>query len=184
MAEDASNTNAPQQSRLNPDNGLSRIARLRAQMERTTSENIREEGKELRQAVEQSLNVILDLTLDGNVRWLSPTWTEVVGTEVDEVKGKPIANVLIDNKEVFAEAVEALRKSDTNSKVIRFSVRMGPKSRLRKQQEDEEESEGKAQEKTSEPQGEDVRVVNLEGQGILVYDRATGEESHVSRATP
>ena len=181
MAEDVTPASTSATSKLSSDNALSRVARLRAQMERTTSENIREEGRELREAAEQSLNVILDLTLDGHVRWLSPSWTEVVGSDVEEVLDRPITDVLLDNKDIFTEAANALRSNDSNSKVIRFSVAMGPKSRLKKHRDLREVSDGEGMTTTAHDDATyDAEVVSLEAQGILIFDRSTGEESHVS----
>ncbi|KAL9089565.1 MAG: hypothetical protein Q9159_002443 [Coniocarpon cinnabarinum] len=181
MAEDTPSPAIPQPSKLGSDNGLSRVARLRAQMERTTSESIREEGRELQQAVEQSKNVILDLTLDGHVRWVSPTWTDVVGTEAEDVHGKPIADLLVENKGVFTDALEALRHNDANSKVIRFSVGKGPKSKLR-QNDDEEDfnsrTDHRGEAETAASTEHESETVDLEAQGILIYNRSTGEESH------
>lgn len=171
-------TSAP---RLSTDNGLARVAQIRAQMERTTSESIREEGKELRQAAEQSLNIILDLTLDGNVRWVSPTWTEVVGTDAADVQGKPVADIVSDRKDVFSDAATLLRDHGHSSKVVRFSVVMGPKSRWRKRQSKDsvpDDDDGEADQDSTAFDGNEI--IDLEAQGILVYDRSTGEESHVS----
>ena len=179
MSQDSSSLASAPSPKVSGDNGLSRIARLRAQMERTTSESIRAEGKELRQAAEESLNVILDLDLSGHVRWVSPTWTEVVGSEVREVQGKPITDVIAENKDVFTDAVNVLRSQDSSSKVVRFAVAMGPKSRLRKHL--QEASGGGEEDSVLQPEPpSESSLVNLEAQGILVYDRSTGEESHVS----
>jgi len=53
------------------------VSHLRAQaagsnMERSLSADIREEREDLREAAEQTLNVIMDLSLDGTIRWVSP----------------------------------------------------------------------------------------------------------------
>src|ERR1700712_5765536 len=93
------------------------VAQLRAQagglMERSLSADIREERKDLREAAEQTLNVIMDLSLDGNIRWVSPSWTDVIGTTLESVQGMPIKDIVIsENKEVFAEVVESMKKDD------------------------------------------------------------------------
>jgi serine/threonine-protein kinase RIM15 len=68
------------------------VSQLRAQaggqMERSLSADIREEREDLREAAEQTLNVIMDLSLDGRIRWVSPSWTDVIGTTLESVKGK------------------------------------------------------------------------------------------------
>lgn len=147
----------------------------RVQMERTLSEDIREEREELKQAAEQSLNVILDLGLDGNVRWVSPSWTEVIGTPIETVQGKPITNILLEKQNVFQEAVEAMKKDDSKSQIIRFPVRMGQMSVLRTGL-----PAGEIGSETIESPATDGDLLQLEGQGIMVYDRASGGESHVS----
>lgn len=140
-------------------------------MERSFSEDIRGEREELREAAEQTLNVILDLNLDGTIRWASPSWTEVIGTQPDQVKNTHIADLLVsDNNNVFAEVIEAMRSDDSRSQRVRFAIALGPLSKL-KSLDDIGEPEV-----ATETQGE---FVDLEAQGIMVYD-AAGEESHVS----
>lgn len=153
-------------------------AQAGGQMERSLSEDIREEREDLREAAEQTLNVILDLSLDGHIRWVSPSWTDVIGTTLESVKGKPIRDLLTsDDKEVFATVAESMQKDDSRSQIIRFSVRLGPLSKLApldipdQLQQGAEESK---QEQAATP------TIDLEAQGIMVYDRSSGGESHVS----
>ena len=153
----------------------------RMPLERASSIDIRAEREDLKEAAEQSLNVVLDLGLDGIIRWVSPTWKDVVGTLPDTLRGKPIADILLSAKDAFAEAVESMKKDDSRSQFIRFRVRMGPASVLKKDESEmEPETEEEAQEKMDVVEQE--QVLNLEGQGIMVYDRSSGGESHVSGA--
>ncbi|KAL8768715.1 MAG: hypothetical protein Q9209_005133 [Squamulea sp. 1 TL-2023] len=156
----------------------------RLPMQRTESMDIRDEREDLKQAAEQSLNVILDLGLDGIIQWVSPSWKDVVGTFAEEIKGTPIADLLLVNKNAFADAVESMKKDDSRSQIIRFQVRMGPslyratkaagdQLRLQKGQEDQEDQEESLAENE---QGD--KIINLEGQGIMVYDRSGIGESH------
>ena len=66
------------------------VTNLRVQdgspMERSLSADIREEREDLREAAEQTLNVIMDLSLDGNIRWVSPSWTDVIGTRPSQFR--------------------------------------------------------------------------------------------------
>ncbi len=173
------------------------VTQLRAQaggqMERSLSSDIREEREDLREAVEQTLNVIMDLSLDGTIRWVSPSWTDVIGTTLESVQGKAIKDILVgDNKEVFAETVESMKKDDSRSRNVRFSVQLGPASKLvpigaPEQTIDEAETKEAAEEKqeSEQEQGQDRNqdepaTIDLEGQGIMVYDRTSGGESHVS----
>ena len=152
-----------------------------APMERTASMDMRKEREDLKAAAEQSLNVILDLGLDGTIRWVSPSWKDVVGTTPESIKGKPIADLVLSSKDGFANAVESMKKDDSKSRIIRFRLPMGPLSVLRQpttknEETSEEENDGKG-EGTAEPDEE--QVINLEGQGIIVYDRSSGNDSHV-----
>jgi serine/threonine-protein kinase RIM15 len=139
-------------------------------MERSLSEDIREEREELREAAEQTLNVIVDLNLDGTIRWVSPSWVDVIGTQPDSVAGSAIADLIVsENKAAFADIVESMKKDDSKSHIIRFAVRLGPLSRL------------SSLEIMVEPDNPDgPSAVVFEAQGIMVYDTASGGESHVS----
>ena len=148
----------------------------RVAMERTTSIDIRRERDDLKEAAEQSLNIILDLSLDGIIRWVSPSWKDVVGTPADSVKDKPITEILLSNKDAFAEAAESMKKDDSRSQIVRFQVLMGPYSVLKRRQTESEDTQD-----VPERDQQEEEVLNLEGQGIMVYDRSKGEESHVRR---
>ena len=153
----------------------------RVPMQRTESMNIRDEREDLKQAAEQSLNVILDLGLDGIIRWVSASWKDVVGTPVDSIKGTPIADLLLSNVNAFAEAVESMKKDDSRSQILRFQVRMGDASVLRvKPLAIKQEEQDEKQDQEEDVAGGEDEVLSLEGQGIMVYDRSSGGESHVS----
>ncbi|QSS64964.1 serine/threonine protein kinase ppk18/RIM15 [Histoplasma capsulatum] len=184
-------------------------------MSRTISENIREERQDLKEAAEQTLNVIVDLDLDGRIRWVSPSWKEVVGTNVEDVEGSLISELLLDNKKAFEHAIERMKIDDSKSHIVRFAVRTGPASFLRRETGEAEgvsewagdegerggrgkggaggEAEAHGQEKeqeeltdvvqaqekeTKSESDEDDHILNLEGQGIMVFDRSPSTESH------
>ncbi|PHH87860.1 hypothetical protein CDD83_8313 [Cordyceps sp. RAO-2017] len=141
-------------------------AQQAGQMERTLSQDIREEREELREAAEQTLNVIVDLNLDGSVRWVSPSWTDVVGTPFETVNGIPISDLIVsDNKTVFADVIDSMKRDDSKSYRISFSIHLGPLSKLRSVADVDDPAPG--------PQ-----TADLEAQGIMVYDTVSGGESH------
>lgn len=171
------------------------VASLRAQagvMERTLSQDIREEREDLREAAEQTLNVIVDLNLDGTIRWVSPSWVDVIGTQAEELQGKPISDVVVSEPTtIFTDVVESMKGDDSRSQFVRFSVRLGPLSKLltghahsevQSSQEDDEGAD--PQPKPDGASGAAIGLqtqpteVYLEAQGIMVHD--TGGESHVS----
>jgi serine/threonine-protein kinase RIM15 len=140
-------------------------------MGRSLSADIREEREDLREAAEQTLNVILDLSFDGTIRWVSPSWTDVIGTTTESANGKPIKDLLVgEDKDIFAEAVESMKKDDSRSQIVRFTVQLGPASKLAPLDEPTEADAAEQQPAT----------IDLEGQGILIYDRSSGGASHVS----
>ena len=139
-------------------------------MERSLSEDIRDQREELREAAEQTLNVIMDLNLDGTIRWVSPSWTDVIGTQPECVTGTAIADLIVsDDKSVFTTVVESMKKDDSHSQFLRFAVKLGPLSQLFSLEIAPEEDN----------LSQDA-VVDFEAQGIMVYDGASGGESHVS----
>lgn len=151
------------------------VASLRAQqaggMERSTTQDIRNEREDLREAAEQTLNVIVDLNLDGTVKWVSPSWTDVVGTQLDSVSGIPMSDLIVsENKTVFTDVVESMKKDDSRSHRIRFAIQLGPLSKLRSVPDIPE----------LEVEVPQRQIADLEAQGIMVYDSASGGESHVS----
>jgi serine/threonine-protein kinase RIM15 len=142
------------------------------QMERSLSQDIRDEREELREAAESTLNAIIDLNLDGTVKWASPSWTDLVGTKIDSLSGVLMSDLVVsDNKNIFSDVVDSMKRDDSKSHRVRFTVQLGPLSKLRNLQvNDDEESE------------ESSELVELEAQGIMVYDSVSGGESHVSTA--
>lgn len=149
----------------------------RGRMERTVSQDIREEGEDLKEAAEHSQNVILDLNLDGTIRSVSSTWQDVIGTPATDVQGKQIADLLPTNKSVFADAVESLQRDDSKSKIIRFSLPVGPLAYSRRKSERLKEIQAEAGEEDAEGPVEERMY---EAQGIMIYNRSSGGESHVS----
>lgn len=139
-------------------------------MERSFSQDIREEREELREAAESTLNCIVDLNLDGTIKWASPSWTDVVGTKLDSLEGMSMSDLIVgENKHIFTEVVESMNRDDSKSHRVRFSMELGPLSKLR------------SFDVTGDPEAEQSQseVVDLEGQGIMVYDSVSGGESHV-----
>lgn len=51
----------------------------RQSMERSPSMTMRAEKEDLKEAAEDTYNVIMDLDLDGKVRWVSDSWDYVIG---------------------------------------------------------------------------------------------------------
>ena len=154
-------------------------------MERSLSEDIRVEREDLRQAAEETLNVIMDLGLDGIIRWVSPSWTDVVGTSTESVQGTPIIDLLLDeNKTMFQDAMANMKKDDSRSQIIKFTLALGSKSKLALPASAPEPVEEGMEAFIEEDTQEKVQTVTLEAQGIMVYDRAAdGADDHANRGS-
>lgn len=153
----------------------------RHNMERTVSQDMRNERADLKEAAEHSLNIIVDLDLEGKIRYVSPSWTDVIGTLPSQVTGKPVLDLISSGADGFAEAIESVRKDDSRSHIARFTIQLGPHSILRKRRSKHAAPEGPEPGPRSPTQApeEEEQFLNVEAQGIMVYDRATGAESHV-----
>ncbi|KAJ5153582.1 CheY-like superfamily [Penicillium coprophilum] len=156
-------------------------------MVRTLSDNMREEREDLKEAAEQTLNIIVDMDLDGCIKWVSPSWKQVVGSSPESVEGHMISEILLGNKDVFRDAIESMKQDDSRSRFIRFAVQMGPDSVLKYSPEPSpvatqnqtagEESDDR-EESQEQEQEHNHNVLNMEGQGIMVYDRTDDEAGH------
>ncbi|KAH0031966.1 hypothetical protein KCU72_g10991, partial [Aureobasidium melanogenum] len=151
----------------------------RGTMERTVSMDIREEREDLKRAAEQSLNAIMDLNLDGTIRWASPSWKDLSGTDPESIVGKTMSDIIVDHKNIFTDAIALMKNDDTKSRIIRFAIAyqlpvgVSPEVTI-----ESPHAEPVAFDTHPEGQVSHQHLVNLEAQGIMVYERATGEESH------
>ena len=162
---------------------------IHPRMVRTLSDDMREEREDLKEAAEQTLNIIVDMDLEGRIKWVSPSWKQVVGSSPRSVEGHMISEILLGNKDVFRDAIESMQLDDSRSRFIRFAVHMGPDSVLRNTSQpspettnEEVDGERDEDEKTCEEDSSNS-VLNMEGQGIMVYDRTDGEAGHVRYPT-
>jgi serine/threonine-protein kinase RIM15 len=156
-------------------------ANNRQAMERSVSQDMREQREDLKEAAEHSLNVIMDLDLENNIRYVTPQWKDVIGTTPQEVVGKSVMDIIYGGADGFEETIESVKKYDSRSHIVRFSVRMGPHSVLRKRRSRPaaEDTPEQAPQSPVSADHEEEQILNLEAQGIMIYDRATGAESHV-----
>jgi serine/threonine-protein kinase RIM15 len=149
----------------------------------------------LREAAERTLNAIVDLNLDCTVKWVSPSWVDVVGTSPDEISGRLFSELIVsDNKCVFQDVIKSMQREDSRSHRVRFAISIGPLSKLFSPIRSESSELGSSgliadQERplpvdtanngSTSPIGESMNVIDLEAQGIMVYDNSSGQESHV-----
>jgi serine/threonine-protein kinase RIM15 len=154
-------------------------------MVRSLSDDMREEREDLKEAAEQTLNIIVDMDLEGRIKWVSPSWKQVVGSSPKSIEGRMISDILLGNRDVFRDAIDSMRQDDSRSRFIRFAVQMGPDSVLKYSPEPspaatkDETGGGEEVDDARQQEEHQQKVLNMEGQGIMVYDRTDDEAGHV-----
>lgn len=99
----------------------------------------------------------------------------VLRTPRDSVQDKNMSDILCQDKDMFKNAIEEMKKDDSRSYMLRFGVRSGPLSILPKDLIDSPMSPDDVGIQTEDQE----RILILEAQGILICDRTTGDPSHV-----
>ncbi|CAO3595486.1 unnamed protein product [Absidia cylindrospora] len=116
-------------------------------------DNIKTGSIQLQEAVQrgQSNTIVMELTLMTTiVQYLSPVWRQLIRSDPQDVIGKNISNLLVPgDQHVFSNATTELLQDALRTVELRFSV---------------------------QPDG--VTVIEMEGKGMIMYNRVTGEPSH------
>ncbi|KAG2231009.1 hypothetical protein INT48_001616 [Thamnidium elegans] len=99
----------------------------------------------------QNSTIIVELSLGTTaVQYVSPVWFDVVGTDPQSVIGHSVTQLLsTDDKQVFSIATEELLADNSHTVEVRFNVT-----------------------------GAEGSAIEMEGKGMLMYNRVTGEPSH------
>lgn len=124
----------------------------------------------------QNQNVVMDLNLDGEtISWINYAWRGVVGyvdlllvfafnslsssSEPDALRDCPISPLLYPpDSHVFHEATQRLLEDDSHTVEARFRLRVQPEDR-------------------DPPPGQSL-YREMEGKGMLMFDRETGQATH------
>ncbi|KAK9709568.1 rim15, signal transduction response regulator [Basidiobolus ranarum] len=135
--------------------------RRRAKKSSSDANKTKNDINELRKVVEegQGVSIVMELTLnDAQLRYLSPAWKELMGSDPHVLLGHSIAEFLPDSdSDIFSIATSQLLYDDTQTIEVRFSL-------LRKNVDGAKESQHWA---------------TMEAKGILGYsDHINGEPSH------
>lgn len=108
---------------------------------------------QLQEEAEKSQNstIIVELSLGTtSVQYVSPVWFDVVGTDPQSVIGHSVTRLLsTDDHQVFRIATEELLADNSHTVEVRFNVL-----------------------------GAEGSHIEMEGKGMLMYNRVTGEPSH------
>ncbi|KAH8926421.1 kinase-like protein [Atractiella rhizophila] len=116
-------------------------------------------------AVEQARSgrLVLELSLDEQVlQYVSATWFEITGLDPDVCIGRPIFDFLYEgDKHVFQQATRALEKDDSRTVEAHFRIIF------------------KAETENDDLETADATLfAMLEGMGMLMHDRISGNNSH------
>ncbi|KAI5949544.1 RIM15 [Candida jiufengensis] len=89
--------------------------------DQTSSYRSLEEQIDLRLASSNNPTIIMELDLDGNIRYLSQNWEYIVGTSVKKIVNHPISKLIIgsndDDYQVFKKAIDSMIFDDASYKV-------------------------------------------------------------------
>ncbi|KAJ2455015.1 rim15, signal transduction response regulator [Coemansia sp. RSA 2336] len=101
---------------------------------------------------DKGLNMLVEISLEGRIRYISPTCEHLLGADPELMTDQP-ATAIFDSRDVdlCRSAVEQLLAD--NSQTVELNIRVHPPDHS--------------------------CVVNVEAKGMLIYNRATGDPSHV-----
>lgn len=94
--------------------------RTKPNMEFPNFVEIIQEQIDLRLASSDNPTAVMELDLDGNIRYLSQNWETIVGTKIKKLVNRPISNIIIGNDEdskVFSNSIEQMVRDDGSYKV-------------------------------------------------------------------
>lgn len=141
----------------------------------------------LKIASDQSTTILLELDMNGRVRYLSKIWEKIVGTKCRSIIERPIFDVILgtdQDKSVFQRALDMMIRDD-NSYRVRFIVETNDITSDISSEEDERavnsqdsSSPGSVETKHCGPLSTNGEVIELEAQGILLHDNFTNLPSH------
>ncbi|SCU83437.1 LADA_0C11452g1_1 [Lachancea dasiensis] len=128
----------------------------------------------LKVATDTSASILLELNMDGRVRYLSSIWKEIVGIESNEVVGQMISEILVGSEQdrsVFQRATDLMIAQDCSYRV-RFLVEAGHPN--------DSTSSSTDLSGTEHPDVSAVNpsVIELEAQGIVIFDGVHKIPSH------
>ncbi|KAM3126379.1 hypothetical protein CJJ07_000925 [Candidozyma auris] len=151
-------------------------------------------------------SVVMELDLDGKIRYMSKNWEHMVGTSVKKLTGKPISSILIGSSDqdlqVFNNAISQM-VTDNASYKVKFLTATNDVSRgdvsVQSDQSSHEERDSVSSDQEREPEGSvptnttpetldtastssqvsnNGDVIELEAQGIVIQDTKTNLPSY------
>ncbi|KAI8603042.1 hypothetical protein EDD21DRAFT_51443 [Dissophora ornata] len=127
----------------------------------------------------QSKNVVMELSLDIDeilILYLSPSWTELLGSDWQELMDTPICVFLMDDEvSVFRDAAQRLLEDDRSTLELTFHIlsEFSPPSSF--DDACSSQSEFFTYTQGINHLGETGNFLKMVGRGMLIYDRSTSE---------
>ncbi|KAG5519964.1 hypothetical protein PMAC_000241 [Pneumocystis sp. 'macacae'] len=131
----------------------------------------------------QRINILIELSLDGKLKWLSPSWKDIVGIDSKQALGRPISDFLVGDDNVFSRAINVLLEDDSHIFRIYFNVvtNLSPIDEIERDisfiSNNEETASFKNKNEVSSRK-KLTGVLEMEGHGILIRDRFTSNAIH------
>ncbi|ORY82673.1 hypothetical protein BCR37DRAFT_392874 [Protomyces lactucae-debilis] len=136
-------------------------------------EKLHGENIDLNRAANETRSIIVELSLEGSVRWISPSWQDLIGTDPQSLYDRPISETLADeDKTCFSRATAQLIEDDSRSVRITFWLALPADSvdhRIPRLESDDFTIS------LSAPLPEALEV---DATGILIHDRSSGQPTH------
>ncbi|KAF9922773.1 hypothetical protein BGZ65_009347, partial [Modicella reniformis] len=151
-------------------------------LEKDTDEQTRltkEDTLQLKREAEkgQSKNIVMELSLDMDeimILYLSPSWTEVLGSDWQELLDAPICTFLTEEEvNVFRDATQRLQEDDQSTLELTFHIHseFNPPSSI--DDASSSQSELFTYIQGANHLGESGHFLKMIGRGMLIYDRMT-----------
>ncbi|KAF8980960.1 hypothetical protein BGZ46_003420 [Entomortierella lignicola] len=181
--EDAVEESEDSETEDNEDKPIS-ITNLAEILERDSEEQTRltiEDIMQLKREAEkgQSKNIVMELSLDTSevmILYLSPSWTELLGSEWQQLLDTPICTFLTEDEvNVFSDATKRLLEDDQSTLELHFHILsdFNPPSSFDDASSNQSELFTYIQ--ATNHFGESGYFLKMVGRGMLIYDRTTCE---------
>lgn len=177
------------------------------QIEHSSSDGFQEQI-DLRTASSDNPAAVMELDMDGTVRYLSKNWETIVGTNIKKIMKRPVLKIIVgisqDDLNIFNNAIDHMVHDDCSYKVkfvtatndrsakVDSAGKLTPTNSVNEllsedalqlaEQEaveyEENDSDENYQSSLSSQLSNNGDIIELEAQGILIHDNATKLPSH------
>ncbi|OMJ25022.1 Serine/threonine-protein kinase ppk18 [Smittium culicis] len=121
--------------------------------------------------IDKGASMLLELSLDGIIRYISPAWIRVIGSDPAQLVDQPVESIMdSQNKRICMLAIDQLVSDQTRTVETHFYL---------KKYSDHKEFLKKGDMNSEQPNPEHYKKVLVEAKGMLMYDKSINQPSHV-----